>query len=232
MGSSGVGSKCGGCPWCRDLQGIIVYPSSTKCYYPGAVRYLPVGDPLRGEFRQEFAGDPALAAIADLPPPELITTEQAMESGRRVEQGESKAADEPYTSVSPFYTYFETDVVKCTTADACHAIGGTIEQLLCLVLCINGTQMSFKEAYKAYEMGDLGRWGNGFPFRATPASRKMVHELLQTLVFPSKWSRIKHLVEKPTTSKVTCSSMVMLCIVSTSNVYIVHTIQICAIVQN
>ena len=74
LGSCGVGSKIGGCPWCR-VHGEIVYPHSTNCYYFSAVRCLPPDDPLREEFREEFDRNRDVKAVADAQEPTLMTTE-------------------------------------------------------------------------------------------------------------------------------------------------------------
>ena len=201
LGSCGVGSKKGGCPWCT-VDGVIVYPWSTNCYYPSAIRCLSTNDPLRAEYKREFSNNLDLVAIADAPFPTAMTTEEAIASAERVQQKISSQQDEYYSFVSPFYSHFGTDVVNNTTFDPCHAIGKTIEHLLCLIFTTGHCQMTFTDAQKEYEMGELGRWDDGFPFRASVSSRNRLQELLQVLPKPKAWSRIHHLVHKPTTTKV------------------------------
>ena len=201
LGSCGVGSKVGGCPWCK-VHGCVVYPGTTNCYYMNAVRFLPPDDPLRELFRTEFQNNRDLAALADLPRPEVMTTEEAIASAERVQEKISTQTDEYYKFVSPFYSYFRTDVVPNTTIDPCHAIGKSIEHLFCLMFTTANCQMTFSESMKEYEMKDLGRWDDGFPFRASPLYRKLLGELLPTLPKPKQWGRIHHWVEKPKTSKV------------------------------
>ena len=222
LGSCGVGSKIGGCPWCR-VHGTVVYHHSTNCYYFSAVRCLPPDDPLREEFREEFDKNRDVKAVADAQEPTLMTTEEAILAAERIQEKISSQKDEYYSFVSPFHSYFGTDVVNNTAFDPCHAIGKTIEHLLCLIFTTAKSQMTFSEAQKAYEMGELGRWDDGFPFRASPSSRNLLHELLQVLPKPKGWSRIHHLVNKTTTSKVIvtffscqCTSMIRVCILCNS----------------
>ena len=202
LGSCGVGSKIGGCPWC-DAEGYAVYPGNAHCYYPVAVRHLPLGDPLREEFAQEFRKDERFVELANLPPPNLTTNAQAIAAGERVEQKLTAAVDELYSAVSPFYNYFGTPMVDRTTADPHHAIGKSIEDLLCLVFTVQSHQMCFSQKQQEFEKGDLLRWVemDRYHWRASPPCRNRLHLLLQTLLKPSTWARIKHLVDKPITSK-------------------------------
>ena len=210
VGCKGPTSKVGFC-FCCDHQGLSgLYPGTSACYFHSAIRCMPMDHPYREMFATEFEKLPQLAAIAQLGPPNLMTTREAVASARRVEDGPARLlASEPYKFESVWYTNFRQDFVNRTTADVSHEISHGMEDQFCLVLNIQGHQMTFKEAQQEYEQNELGRWpgvknnqSSRYPWRSSTKCNQRVNLLFQVLKKHYQWHRIKHLAAKPNVGRV------------------------------
>ena len=135
----GVPACCGGhyppcsvgsCVFCA-VAGIH---RQSRTVVPGAVRALPKSHALRKEYAKEFAKDRTLKTYALLGRPAKRKREQVEPSVRRVQRRESKPAEEPFVSLTPFAQLLNYhDPTKHTFSDNAHALANGIKLWACTV---------------------------------------------------------------------------------------------------
>lgn len=200
MGSKGIGSKIGCCPWCH-VEGVgDVYNCNTH-YFPSAVRYLPMDDPLRTEWQNVFARREDLQVLGTLPAPDLRTTAEAVESGRKVENKPSLQPTEPYRFVSVWCEELhDFDLTKFTVADPAHQVQHCTTEILEFLFCADNSQMTFSEARKTFEQDVLGRFTAPEELkklRCSPARRKLLNMLMNHVKICKGWESIRKIVSNP-----------------------------------
>ena len=200
MGSKGIGSKFGCCPWC-DVEGVgEVYNCHTH-YYPSAVRYLPMDDPLRVEWQKVFARRKDLQILGTLPAPALRTTAQAVASGRRMEKKPSLKPVEPYKFVSVWCEELDKfDLTKFTVADPSHQVQHATVEMLEFIFCATNSQMTFSDARKQFEQHVLGRFIDPEELkkmRCSPVRKKLLDQLMNHVKICKGWESIRKIVSDP-----------------------------------
>jgi hypothetical protein len=106
----GVGSVIGACPWC-NVVGIRAHGS---CRYPSVVRlqsqHSALGLQKRQEFRTEFTGHPEVQQLANLPPPRVNTSRDAVRSATRVQRARSLLSHTEYLAVAKEEPFLDVPV--------------------------------------------------------------------------------------------------------------------------
>jgi hypothetical protein len=96
---------------------------------PGAVRLLPIGDPLRARYAEEFAAYRPLQMLADMPRCAKRTHASIIASGRRVMAG-APFKEEAFKGVSEYARLPYHNVAKHNVYDLAHALANMIKDML------------------------------------------------------------------------------------------------------
>ena len=105
-------------------------------YYPGlCVTVSPsLAIPsLRDDFLDEFTSNTGIQSLCNKDPPKPRTTAEVLAAARRVERGESKAADEPWKFVSAWIQVLGEwgfDLVNDSVAGPEHEVTNTVRPTL------------------------------------------------------------------------------------------------------
>ena len=194
-------ASIGACPFC-DLRGFpMQIPGEEKrkgrvmCKYPGAVRYLAIGHPLRRKWKQVFGKVDSTNAVAVMGDEwvDERTTEEVLKEASACMSGLKAEKDCFWKRTSPFNEVLDEaipheapfDIVRMAIPDPAHSISNIIKDLF-YFMCHD-----FDDSKRKFEREVFGReWPRKVPWKVSANRRRAIDKMIEgkiPLRVPTSW---------------------------------------------